>query len=105
LLRTYKATKDNKKKTGRGRTRFLFYEQLDLLLGDTPTNSSPQSIDVSVLDQNEITEDPVGSATSAVNVQTSSSSFDIVTSEESALSKRKRRNPATEYINFKTDYY
>jgi len=50
ILRTYKSCKDSKKQTGRGSTRFLFYDKMDEFLRQKPNNSSPHSIDV--LDNN-----------------------------------------------------
>ncbi|CAH0562923.1 unnamed protein product [Brassicogethes aeneus] len=49
LLRTYKVCKDAKSKTGRGPTRFNFFEKMDGFLGSQPNNSSPHSIDVQLL--------------------------------------------------------
>ncbi|KAJ8912400.1 hypothetical protein NQ315_013466 [Exocentrus adspersus] len=46
LCRTYKNCKDLKSKTGRGPTRFKFFEKLDEILGGAPTNCSPHSLDV-----------------------------------------------------------
>lgn len=47
LLRSYKAAKDQKVKTGRGASRFHFYEQIDELLGEKPTNKCLHALESS----------------------------------------------------------
>jgi hypothetical protein len=44
LARSYKICKDSKHKTGRGPSRFHFYAQMDLLLGEKPSNSCSHAI-------------------------------------------------------------
>jgi hypothetical protein len=53
LQRTYnyKSTKNLKKKTGRGPTRFVYFDRLDELLGEKPNNSNPHSIDVATMQE------------------------------------------------------
>jgi hypothetical protein len=51
LQRTYKSTKNLKKKTGRGPTRFVYFDRLDELLSEKPNNSSPNSIDVATMQE------------------------------------------------------
>ncbi|GLV40084.1 hypothetical protein CBL_02969 [Carabus blaptoides fortunei] len=46
LVRTYKACKDIKNKSGRGPVRFQFFDALDNLLGSKPNFASPHSVDV-----------------------------------------------------------
>lgn len=46
LLKTYKACKDLKGKTGKGPSRFLFFERMDEILGREPNFSSPHTIDL-----------------------------------------------------------
>lgn len=85
-----------KQKTGRGPTRFLFYDRLDELLGDKPNNSSPHSIDV---------------ATSSVSKTSSTGGTDSMKEAEdsdnkvSNSTKRKRSNPSADLLTVKKDYY
>jgi hypothetical protein len=88
--------KDHKKKTGRGSTRFLFFEQLDALLGDTPTTASPHSIDVAQITPVENREQE--ECELERNDSTDSGNPD------SSASKRKRRNPTAEYVKYKKQY-
>ncbi|KAK5648073.1 hypothetical protein RI129_002965 [Pyrocoelia pectoralis] len=47
LLKSYRKSKDNQNRTGRGPSRFNFFDLMDELLGSNPTNSSPHSINSS----------------------------------------------------------
>lgn len=94
LVRTYKVVKDHKKKTGRESSRFMFFEQLDALLGDTPTNASPHTIDVARIQ----------------NTDTSSTSEASATEQMTDLSipsmaAQRRKNPTAEYIKYKKKFY
>ncbi|VEN54142.1 unnamed protein product [Callosobruchus maculatus] len=46
LGRTYKNTKDKKNKSGRYPVRFVYFERMDELLGNKPSNCSPHTFDV-----------------------------------------------------------
>ncbi|CAH1101676.1 unnamed protein product [Psylliodes chrysocephalus] len=51
LLRSYNKAKDNKNRTGRGPSKFLFYESIDEVVGNQPKNKcdhSLNSLDVTV---------------------------------------------------------
>lgn len=93
LVRTYKTTKDKKSKTGRGPTRFAYFDRLDDLLGDSPTNSSPHSIDVN---KTSITNN---------TVTVSSPSASRSPSPQQNPPKKCRKNPSMEYVKVKTGYY
>lgn len=45
LLRSYKATKDKKRATGQGATRFMFYDQMEEILSDKPSHSFGHTIE------------------------------------------------------------
>lgn len=47
LVRSYKTIKDKKAKTGRAQTRFMFFELIDNILGDKPTNQCLHSLESS----------------------------------------------------------
>lgn len=55
LTRTYKTVKDNMKKTGRGPMRFMFYKQIDNILGKKPSISCKHTLSSESL-HNEVTE-------------------------------------------------
>jgi hypothetical protein len=97
LVRTYKSVKDFKKKTGRGSSRFLFFNKLDEILDENPTNASPHSFDVSRIGESdaEITHEP--STGTIARPRTS-------VPEENKLA-RKRSNPTTEYLKYKKQFY
>jgi hypothetical protein len=65
---------------------------MDAILGDTPTNASPYTIDVASIDN--------GSASSSSEIASTSN-----TDSESTNAKKKRKNPTVEYVNFKKEYY
>lgn len=46
LVQSYNKSKDIKKKTGRGPSRFNFFNEIDDVLGNKPSNSSPHSFDI-----------------------------------------------------------
>ncbi|XP_044761961.1 trihelix transcription factor DF1-like [Coccinella septempunctata] len=56
LLRSYKSTKDKNNKTGRGASRFMFFEQMDNLLGDKPSISAQHTMESSEANCNLITD-------------------------------------------------
>jgi hypothetical protein len=100
LLRTYKAIKDCKKKTGRGAgARFLFYEDIDNIVGNSPTNASPHSVNISC----EIGQE--GATASASEASSSSSTNFISESCTSQLGRQKRLSPNASYIQFKKRFY
>lgn len=47
LVRSYNSAKDNKNKTGRAPSRFQFFEEMDDLLGNKPSNSCKHSMESS----------------------------------------------------------
>lgn len=47
LVKTYTNCKDMKRRTGKGPTRFQFFDELDEILGDKPNIASPHTIDIS----------------------------------------------------------
>jgi len=96
-VRTYKNTKDIKSRTGRGPVKFNFYERLDELLGDSPSNASPHSIDVDEL-QSQNTEVECGTLT-----PNSDSSLDTPSSISSC--EKKRKNPSIELVKVKTKFF
>lgn len=106
----YKSCKDTKSKTGRGPTRFTFFQRMDEILGDSPTNSSPHSIDV----------DKIPNSGSSSGLQNQSHELEL--DEDNVLNravllheeenrdkiekrgKSKRKNPTIKYINIKKRY-
>jgi hypothetical protein len=88
LLRSYKVAKDTKNRTGRGPSRFHFFDKMDDLLGEKPSNKCSHSLESSSLDNLE-DQFPV-----ALNEPSSSTSTS--TSEPPMAAPRKRRrNNAT----------
>lgn len=63
LLRSYKVVKDNKNKTGRGPSGFHFFDQMDSLLGEKPSNRCSHSLESSNLDNLEDRDESTTSAT------------------------------------------
>lgn len=47
LLRSYSAAVDNKNKTGRGPSRFQFFEEMDAILGTKPSQNCSHTLDTS----------------------------------------------------------
>uniref|UniRef100_A0A1Y1K6X1 Myb/SANT-like DNA-binding domain-containing protein n=1 Tax=Photinus pyralis TaxID=7054 RepID=A0A1Y1K6X1_PHOPY len=45
LMRSYKTAKDNMLKTGRGPTRFLFFSEMDGVLGEKPSSSATHTLE------------------------------------------------------------
>jgi hypothetical protein len=92
---TYKDCKEKKKKTGRGPTKFMFFDRLDEIVGDQPNHSSPHTIDLvnyaepndQIVDQNEEVEN--------------SNKHE----EAGKPNNRKRKQPTLEYIKMKQQYY
>ncbi|CAG9814618.1 unnamed protein product [Phaedon cochleariae] len=56
LVRSYNTAKDQKTRTGRGPTRFQFFEELDNLLGEKPTNKAKHTIESSSSNHNNTEE-------------------------------------------------
>lgn len=52
LLRSYKNHKDNTKQTGRGQSRFLFFDEMEDLLGSKPSTSCNHVVESSQLEEN-----------------------------------------------------
>ncbi|XP_018574656.1 uncharacterized protein LOC108913573 [Anoplophora glabripennis] len=91
LVRTYKSSKDLKTKTGRGPTKFMFFNRMDEILGDTPTNSSPHSIDVCNISQVESTHQD--------------SNSNVIEECTPSIGKRKRQTATMQYITMKKRYF
>lgn len=113
LMRTYKVSKDVKTKSGRGPTRFLFFDRMDEFLGDQPNNSSPHSIDVNspscsshnleVNISHSMSNPGCSSKNSSCESTVSGSNCQDTTDKENKVSNpRKRRNIMQDYIKRKT---
>ncbi|XP_018576862.1 uncharacterized protein LOC108915337 [Anoplophora glabripennis] len=76
LERSYKNAKDNKTKTGRSPSRFYFYDQMDNILGNKPTNSSEHTL--------ESSEDPNENA--AIEVE----GIDVIDSDTTEKLEKKK---------------
>ncbi|KAJ8909419.1 hypothetical protein NQ315_013329 [Exocentrus adspersus] len=76
---------------------------MDELLGDSPTNSSPHSIDVAELSQGQGQDQTFNAQIETTETQSSSSS--LLGNNEDTEKARKRKNPTTEYIKIKKQYY
>lgn len=85
LVRTYKNTKDVKSRTGRGSVKFTFYDRLDELLDDSPSNASPHSIDVDELQSQDTQIEPTSDFDSDTSLARPSCS-----SDSSCTEKRKK---------------
>lgn len=87
LLRSYKSTKDKIKTTGQGATRFLFFSQIDELLGDKPSNSSGNTLESN-------TNIPGTSTSTVADTETETETgCDTNNSQtQSNLKKRKRKS-------------
>lgn len=97
LVRTYKNTKDIKSRTGRGPVKFTFYDRLDELLGDSPSNTSPHSLDVDELANTEI-EFRTPTPNFDSNLEKSSCSTD-------SSCTKKRKNPSMELVKVKKKFF
>jgi len=98
-VRTYKNTKDVKSRTGRGPVKFTFYDRLDELLGDSPANASPHTLDVDELQsQNTEIEFRAPTPNSDSNLERPScSSYSSCT--------QKRKNPSIELLKVKKKFF
>lgn len=86
-MRTYRTTKDNINRTGKGISRFQFFDKMDAFLGEKPTNSSSHTIDVATVTQSSSISDQENEPT------------------DEPKKKRYKKNTTDEYINFKINYY
>lgn len=96
-MRTYKNTKDVKSRTGRGPVKFTFYDRLDELLGDSPSNASPHSLDVDELQLQLQDTQSTSNSNSDINLNSFSCSND-------SSYKPKRKNPSMEIAKIKKKY-
>lgn len=105
MVRTYRAVKEAHKKTGRGTKRFLFFNELDELIGNTPTSY------VTKLEKNETPIEKVGEEIEILHPKSSKSdtgSVDSLNSEipncnKEEVKKRKRVNDWNEFLKLKKD--
>lgn len=111
LLRTYKATKDNKNGTGRAPTRFLFFKKMDDFLGDKPNISSPHAVDVSKIPSIDTSQPGTSRVGQEFEPEPSGISSGETMEVEVTNKKKderqgvKRKNFQTEYYKAKTRYY
>lgn len=77
LNRSYSVAKDNKNKTGRGPSRFQFFEEMDAILGTKPSNHCEHTLES--LDNSDVVD----------VVETEQTEPEI--SEEESKSKKKKR--------------
>jgi len=98
-VRTYKNTKDVKSRTGRGPVKFTFYDRLDELLGDSPANASPHTLDVDELQsQNTEIEFRAPTPNSDSNLERPSCSSD-------SSCTQRRKNPSIELLKVKKKFF
>ncbi|KAK4882597.1 hypothetical protein RN001_005916 [Aquatica leii] len=109
LLQTYKSVKYLKKKSGRGSTRFQFYEMLDEILGDNPTNASPHTLDVANLNATRLEATANNASPKCINVTSCNNDEVTNTSSYSETptnkTKRARANQTVQYYNAKKKIY
>lgn len=99
LVRTYKNVKDVKSKTGRGPVKFTFYDRLDELLGDSPSNANLHSLDIDKLQsQNTEIKSRTSSPSSDSNLEKPSCSIDFSCTQ-------KRKNPSMELVKVKKKFF
>ncbi|KAJ8914167.1 hypothetical protein NQ315_016246 [Exocentrus adspersus] len=98
LLRTYKATKDTRNRTGRGPVKFEYFNRLDELLDDSPSNASPHSLDVSEIETTDSQCESQSDSSINLQVETETSSF-------ASLQLGKRKNPTAELVKIKRRYF
>lgn len=96
LVRTYKNTKDVKSRTGRGPVKFTFYDRLDELLGDSPSNASLHSLDVDELQSQDTQVEPTLDFASDTSSTRPSCSSDSCT--------QKRKNPSMELVKIRKKF-
>lgn len=83
LLRSYKTTKDKMKSTGQGVTRFLFFNQIDELVGDKPSNSSGNTLESSTIANTTVSTDADTETDTQIETECNS---------QNNQKKRKRKN-------------
>ncbi|XP_066602476.1 uncharacterized protein [Prorops nasuta] len=103
LVRTYKSRKDIKSRTGRGPVKFVFYNRLDELLGDSPTNACQHSIDVNDINTEETQVESIAQP-EVENFEEHLDDPSSNSSSSSSSSKRKRKNPTIELVKIKKDF-
>lgn len=90
LNKSYRKAKDMKSKSGRAPSRFMFFEQLDEILGNSPSNSCNHSIN----SENITSEDPSCSVTpEPPNNETNTTT----------TGSAKKRNLRREYLDFQKE--
>ncbi|CAH1102990.1 unnamed protein product [Psylliodes chrysocephalus] len=111
LCRVYRSIKDQKKsnQSGRGRkTPFIFYDALDEILGELPSNSQNYNVDVAAL-SSETELEIVNDETTESNHSTDITN-DLITENQNvqptnpAINK-KRKNYTQEYFKSKINYH
>lgn len=125
LVQTYNKAKDIKTRTGKGPVRFLFFDNIDSILGYKPSNSSPYSLNLGSVESGPSTSKnscnipvtivesiPSGSKSTDDEIPevTGNKSKDIEnvhpeTTGPTKFKKRKRENPTGQYLKFKKEFY
>ncbi|KAI4468032.1 multifunctional protein ade2 [Holotrichia oblita] len=103
LTRVYRSIKDSSKKTGRGRTSYKYFDLLDEILGNKPSNSK----DTYVLDfgasssttTGDVIKDPI-ELDSNENINTSEG----ISVEDGPPRKKRNKNYTQEYFKEKVKY-
>ncbi|GLV40089.1 hypothetical protein CBL_03763 [Carabus blaptoides fortunei] len=101
LVRTYKNVKDNNNKTGRGVSRFTFYDQMDEILGDKPSTSCDHTFNAGA--ESCINEVVEGSESTETQLYVSEESTDSQRSDSETPIKRRRVNYYQELLKTKTE--
>ncbi|XP_031341096.1 uncharacterized protein LOC116181896 [Photinus pyralis] len=97
LCRSYSKAKDNRNRTGQAPARFLFFDLMDDVLGDKPTNNCQHSINsnnapLTDLTNSESTEQPIVAETD-----------EHVASESEKKTKASAKTSLVEYIKLKRE--
>ncbi|VEN44007.1 unnamed protein product [Callosobruchus maculatus] len=98
LVRTYKNTKDKKNKSGRCPVRFVYFERMDELLGDKPSNCSPHTFDVGASTSRQ-TQEPEAPALADQSLE------NVARQENIETRKKPKRNISLQYVEVKKTYY
>jgi hypothetical protein len=103
LLRSCKSCKDHKNKTGRGPSRFLFFEKMDLL-GEKPSNKCEHTLESSnLLHIEDVAPSPSSSrSVTSTELTTEDDSAVSISSEEQNNGPTKKRAKKT--ITYQSDF-
>ncbi|KAI4455378.1 myb/sant-like dna-binding domain [Holotrichia oblita] len=93
LLRSYKACKDNKSKTGRSPSRFHFFDQIDAIVGDKPSNSCEHTL--------ESSEEATITATNSEQLSQMVSSDEDNSSKDLQAKKSRKRKRSSQAADLK----